>query len=207
MMQTKGMRKRIFQLILLVWWVGQGCQPAQAQTAVHRFRVLKGDDPVGELRVEQQVTERQTVFVMKSRATFDFLLTIHVEENITDVFENGSLISSSHQRYVNGDLKVNHEVKRNEKGYRVVDHSDRIRELDDSIQSSVLSLYFKEPTDPVLVYSQNFRRLLRVQQTGPHRFRVDLPNGGTTRYTYANGMLVSVESDTYLGTVRFVKEN
>lgn len=197
----------MFQLVLTVWWAGLWWQPVHAQITAYRFRVLKGNEQVGVLQVERKINGTQTVCTLTSFAEFDFLLAIRVDETITDVFENGSLHNSSHQRHINGDLKVNHTVKRNESGYRVVDQSDRVRDLDDSIRASVLSLYFEEPTHGSWVYSQNFRRMLKVYQTAPHRYGMDLPNGGTTRYTYEHGALTSVESDTYLGTVKFIKEN
>jgi hypothetical protein len=171
------------------------------------FTVMKGTDRVGTLWVEQKIEKHRTTYILTSDVNVDFMFSIRVNENITDVFEEGALVSSSHQRYINGVLKVDHSVRRSDHGYRVVDHSERIKELADSIHDSVLSLYFNEPTQEPWVYSQNFKRMLKVREVSRHCYAIDLPNGTTTKYTYENEILTAVESNTYIGTVRFVRDH
>lgn len=189
---------------LLIWALLSSFQAPEDETRKITYDVLRGGDKIGTLSVLQKVSKQRTTYTLSSDVEVEFLFNIQVSEKITDVFEDGYLLTSSHQRYVNGVLKVDQSVQRGGVGYRVVDQGDRMKELEDGIEVSILSLYFQEPTDGTLVYSQNFRRMLRIEERGGHRYSIELPNGTTTTYYYEEGALIMVQSDTYVGEVKFL---
>jgi hypothetical protein len=179
-------------------------QTPEEQTRTINFHVERGGERIGTLSVLQKVSKHRTTYTLSSDVEVEFLFNIQVTEKITDVFEDGYLLSSSHQRYVNGVLKVDQSVHRGGVGYLVVDQGDRMKQLEDGIEQSILTLYFQEPTHGTMVYSQNFRRMLRLEEIGAHRYSVELPNGTTTTFSYEEGVLTKVQSDTYVGDVKFL---
>lgn len=198
------MKYSLFYSGLLIWVLLSSFQVPEDETREINYDVLRGGDKIGTLSVLQKVCKQRTTYTLSSDVEVEFLFNIQVSEKITDVFEDGSLLMSSHQRYVNGVLKVDQSVQRGGVGYRVVDQGDRMKELGDGIEVSILSLYFQEPTDGTPVYSQNFRRMLRIEESGSHRYSIELPNGTTTTYYYEEGALIKVQSDTYVGEVKFL---
>jgi hypothetical protein len=170
------------------------------------FTVWKGTDKVGTLTTWQRYDEGRTVYFLSSDVSVDFVWSIKIKEEITDVFEKGRLTASSHQRFVNDDLKVSNLLVKAERGYQVMNQDEDVIHLDDSIVASVLSIYFHEPVCNQQVYSQNFRQMVMLKKVRDHVFQIDLPNGSTTVYSYRNEQLVAVESKMRLGTVKFIIE-
>lgn len=197
-----------FLVILFITFVSGFVCRAQTETITSeaRFRVERNGDRIGFLSISCKRDGERVTYSLTSDVSVEFLFDIDIEERIVDVFESGSLFSSSHKRFVNGVLKSEHSVHREPEGYRAMDRHDDLNVLEGDITCTVLSIYFQEPEDGERAYSHNYRRMLRLESSGAHRYVVELPNGLTTRYSYREGLLQEVESGNYLGTVRFVRE-
>ncbi len=168
------------------------------------FVVLKGSERLGTITISQQIDANRITYILRSDVNVDFIFSLNILEKITDVFENGTLSSSTHQRYINGVLKSSNSLSKHGNEYLVVSSNDKVKRLNDYIPTSVLSLYFNEPGSDGWIYSQNHRQLVRLRKTSDHHYCIDLPQGGVTCYTYQNGKLNKVESKTPLGMVKFV---
>jgi len=168
--------------------------------------VVHNGDSVGTLLIEQNIQGSQTTYTLTSQVSVDFLFGFLVEEQIVDVFQEGVLVRSSHQRHVNGVLKANHALTRKGEDYHVVDEDNRLRQLHGDILATVVSIYFHEPQQTTWVYSQNYRKLLQMEKAGEGCYRIQLPNGTTSRYRYQSGTLSEVETNTYVGTLKFINK-
>lgn len=170
------------------------------------FSVWRGDDKVGTLTTWQRKEGSRTAYYLCSNVEFNLLWSVKVNEQITEIFENGNLQTSSHLRHVNDDLRVSNQVVTCANGYQISNIHNEITRLVEAIPFSVLSLYFHEPLDQQRAYSQSHRQFVTLRETKQHVFRIDLPNGAVTTYSYHDGLLQQVESKSYVGTIRFVRD-
>lgn len=193
-------------LSIFTWLALSAFQVPNYAVCKHHFIVQRGNEKIGKLTVVQKNEGDKITYTLTSDVVVQFLFTIQAAENIMDVFENGKLVNSSHQRYVNGTLKADHALQYNGMSYTVIDQDNRVKQIKDQIDQSVLSIYFNEPKDGQQVYSQNFQCMLRVVKTKSHCYAIELPNGTTTTYQYEQGILKQVISDTYWGSIKFTNE-
>lgn len=190
----------------LIWMALSAFQLSDHSVSKHHFTVQRDNEKIGKLTVVQKNEGNKVTYTLTSAVAVQFLFTIQVTESIKDIFENGKLINSTHQRYVNGTLKVDRTLQHNGIDYTVVDSKDRDKQIKDEIERSVLSIYFNEPKDGQWIYSQNFKCILRIVKTGSHCYAIKLPNGTTSTYQYDRGLLTQVVSDTYWGNIKFIYE-
>lgn len=193
-------------LIIIKWLVLSAFQITSNSVSKRHFVVQRGNAKIGELTVTEKKVNEKVTYALTSDVLVQFLFTIQVRESIKDVFEHDRLVHSSHQRYVNGALKIDHILQHNGINYTMVDKDKRTAQLNDPIERSTLSIYFSEPKDGQQIYSQNFQCMLRITKTGNHCYAIELPNGSTTTYQYEQGILKQVISDTTWGSIIFIYE-
>lgn len=172
-----------------------------------QFQVLRNDDAVGTLTIAKVLEADRTTYTLSSDVLVDLVYTIQVSEKISDVFRSGVLQTSSHQRHINGTCRARHLLTQQGDTYQIVNDQNRIRTLSGPIQSSVVSIYFHEPAESMWVYSQNFQKMVFMEKTGQHCFRITLPNGNVSNYTYQGGVVKEVVTNTFIGTLRFVYQS
>ena len=54
-------------------------------------------------------------------------------------------------------------------------------------------LYFQEPFNKQIVYSDNFQQFLTIEQVDLHRYKIVLPDGNYNYYTFTDGLCSTVE--------------
>ncbi|MCE7862051.1 MAG: hypothetical protein DYG99_00770 [Bacteroidetes bacterium CHB5] len=172
-----------------------------------QLAVVHNGDSVGSLLIEQRVHGNKTTYTLTSQVSVQFLFQFLVEEQIVDVFNDGLLVHSSHQRHINGVLKATHALTRKADKYQVVDKDNRFYQLNEKILATVVSIYFHEPNQGQWVYSQNYKKLLPLEKTGEGCYRIQLPNGTTSKYRYLSGVLSEVETNTHIGTLKFINKH
>jgi hypothetical protein len=60
---------------------------------------------------------------------------------------------------------------------------------------------YAEPSGMTRIFSENFGQYVTINETAPHRYTLELPDGKDNIYTYHNGKCVEVEVRTSLATV------
>lgn len=168
------------------------------------FLVYKGPNQIGTLRISQLVESNRITYTLTSDVSIDLIVEFNIEETIKDVFEKGYLKSSTHTRYVNETLRANNTLVRLDSVYKITDSETAVKYIREKIQVSVLSLYFEEPVSGQLIYSENFRELVKLKKVAEHTYSVELPNGNITTYYYKNNQIQSVASQTRFGIIKFI---
>jgi hypothetical protein len=68
-------------------------------------------------------------------------------------------------------------------------------------------LYYTEPLSVSQVYSDNFQRFIAIQRTGPHVYRLNLPDGNYNDYYFQNGVCKLVELHQSMYTIKMELTN
>ncbi len=170
------------------------------------FSVFYGSQRIGSLTVKSVLQDQQTIYHLKFEITISFMLSYHIVEDISDTFIAGQLHASSQTRYINEEQKVKHTLVRNTNGYALKTNGKQEKLINKTINATVTSLYFAEPNDKDIIYSQNFQQLFPIKTKKPHLYELKLPNG-TATYSYHEGKLHTVISDTGWDKVHFIREH
>jgi hypothetical protein len=190
--------KLLFAVCFFSFYSGftQSGQSIQAE-----FIVLRNEQEVGTLMVNQMQDGITTTYTLTSTVRIQALLTLHIRESIVNEFENDVLISSIHTREINDFNSIDRVVIRS--GDQYVCKDETLTHLDSPITFSIVSLYFQEPRNRKEIYSESFREIISLDLIKPGSYSLRLPNQNITAYHYENGILMRVEAHTKWGLVTF----
>jgi hypothetical protein len=178
-------------------------------TKSHRinFDVKLGNNTVGALEATMLMSNGKTTYQLNSSVKISYLFNLTIQEKITDVFVDNNLQHSTHIRYVNGDQKANNVMVWNGESYQGKNKEAKLKYIKDSIRTSILSIYFREPSPNEIVFSQNYQELLPAKKIAEHTYAFSLPTGKNATYYYSNGRLELVTSESAWGMIKFVRKD
>ncbi len=128
----------------------------------------------------------------------------NVLEQQTATFWKGILLQSHVFRKVNNNIKMNRYTYCSGNYYEVDDEGAADPLMLNGIRYSQLSMYFIEPESIKQVYSDNYRMMLDIENTGNHSYKVKLPGGDINYYYYTNGLCTKVKAEHSLFSVEFI---
>jgi hypothetical protein len=191
------LKKAVILLAMLCFSSG-----LQAQEQVVQYNVLHGGNIVGHMALYQKHDGDELHLKMISEVKMRFIMSIKVDIHEESVFQGGKLISSSVCRKVNGKEKANRQTKACGDCYQTMAEGKSGQLNQKQISHNLMLLYCHEPDDNAQIYSDNFQQFLRVKQTSPHVYRIDLPDGNYNYYTYTNGICSKVDIHHSLYTIQ-----
>lgn len=168
------------------------------------YSIIKDDKTIGNIRVERSLKDDITEYLFESRAKVKIIYSIEIYDKMGVTFKQNILQQAKLYRTMNGKLKVNNTATWNGSFYNLSDKDGANGSLKQSIFSSTASLYFNEPGNIKSVFSEKFQKMIPVQKINSNKYRIDLPNGNTTTYTYSKGICTLVEANTDFANLRFV---
>ncbi|MBE9461387.1 DUF6134 family protein [Dyadobacter subterraneus] len=126
-------------------------------------------------------------------------------------FLEGNLQSSVTEHFVNGKQKEStHTSNRHPQLYHV-DFSGKARdygklkELNQAINHTMTGLYYQEPSNVGVVYSERYGQMCPVKKLDESRYGVILPNGKQSIYAYRQGLCTEVQSELAGMKLRIVR--
>jgi hypothetical protein len=154
------------------------------------YEVQRNGKAIGSMQITRVQAGQNIEMSLKFKAEVDLLLKeILVEGSENANFYEGKLQRSSVVRKINGRIKTNIETKWMENRYMVT-NAGKYSTLDlKPIETHLLSLYFYEPKNESLIYSDSFPGLLKIEKN-QGGYRLVLPNGNENMYTYKNGICI-----------------
>ncbi|QNR86813.1 hypothetical protein H9N25_10695 [Pedobacter riviphilus] len=200
-MNNIKMKTMQFFVFFCICWVS--VKTAYAQE--FKYEILKGGKSIGNMQISQKRVGKNLELAMKFNAEIDLLfknMLIEGYENAS--FYGGKLQRSSILRKVNGRIKADIQTQWTGKEY-INTRSGKSNILPlKPIEMHLLSLYFHEPKDGSLVYSDGFAQLLKIQKDG-QTYELKLPNGKENIYTYKNGICTKIMIKSAYYAVRLRK--
>lgn len=177
---------------------------AMATKEYLNYSIIKDDKTIGTIRVERSLKDHITEYLFESRAQVKILYSIEIYDKMNVSFKQNILQQAKLYRTMNGKLKVNNTAIWNGSFYNLSDKDGPNGFLKQSVLYSTASLYFNEPENVKSVFSEKFQKMVPVQKIDARRYRISLPNGNTTTYTYSSGICTLVEASTDFANLKFV---
>lgn len=171
------------------------------------FLVTLDDKEVGNLTIVEVDKDSVKGYALVSTVKSRFVISILVKERITERFKHGKLIKSTHYRTVNGSTKSSNHLWINNGMYHIIDSlSSKTSTIREPIYTTTLSVYFKEPKGAETIYSENFRKVLKMTNDTTGIYIVHLPNDKNTKFVYEEGKLMLMETKGLYGTIKFIRK-
>ena len=174
-----------------------------AQRRTLQYNILHNGEVMGSLQLSQNTIANTTNIKIESIVRTRFIIRINVESFEEATFQNGILVYSSLRRTVNGSERVNQQIQARGVLYKMTSGA-KIKNLPAyPIYYSILSLYYQEPININMVYSDNFQQYVPVTRVSPNKYKISFPNGNYNYYTYKNGICTTVDINQTLYDIQF----
>jgi hypothetical protein len=159
-----------------------------AQNTELKYSLIMNGSSMGILSISRKCLPDQMQISLESKAKKRFIISFEIYEMHTEVFKNNVMTTASVFRQVNGKTKMN--TRMNFTGTNCVIASEgKTNSISlNPVSWSVLNLYFTEPVNINEVFSDSFQQMLKIDKMENHIYRLQLPDGNTNIFYYANGV-------------------
>jgi hypothetical protein len=175
-----------------------------AQQIEITFEVILKDQKIGKVRATETKTGTHITRDVKSESDAKVLaFSVHLETETKVVNGEEILVEGIAYRHASrGPEDIHAKTKRmSTKKYERERNGKKTMFENEDITFCVADLFFKEPVHLQKVYSNMHAEMLPIKSLGKGKYQVTAPDKKITMYTYLNGKLMTIESDTPLGMV------
>lgn len=178
--------------------------PQPVQTWNHSFHIFLGEKEIGYLNFSETRWGKDLQILVESEidARFIFKYTAKGEEIYQ--YRNDTLISSNLFRQINGKVRLNQKIIRTKNGYKITGPQLAKNIESKGVRTNLTRLFVEEPVGIQAIFSDRFGEWVPLEQTGEHQYKITLPNGSRTHFSYRNGRCQSVVSIDFFYKVRLI---
>jgi hypothetical protein len=179
-------------------------QVALAQKSEIVYQVIFKGAKIGTLHAVEEKADKKSIFDLSTKTDAKVLMmSVHVESEVKATFVDGLLISGTAYRHASrGSEDVQaHVIRSTSNGYQKERNGKKGIIENTKIIFCVVNLFFREPKGMNKIFSNMYADFLSVKQISPGKYQVTTPDNKNSYYTYQNGKLIKVESETPLGKV------
>ncbi len=179
-------------------------QLSLAQKTEATFEVTFKGDKIGTLHALEDRSGSQLVKDLRTVTdTKVIMMSIHVESEVSITHIDGALIKGTAYRHANrGAEDVHAHVTRIDDTSYEVERNGRKEKMENvKIDFCVIDLFFREPRGMKTIFSNMYAQMLTIKNVGAGKYMLVTPDNKNSYYTYQNGKLMTVETDTPVGKV------
>ena len=175
-----------------------------AQKTDITFTVFFKDDNIGTIHATETITGTKTNKDVSTQTDVSiFMISLHVESEVTSIHDNNILIDATAYRHANrgnADI-IAHTIRIADKTYLKERNGKKEQINNINITNCVVDLFFHEPKGIKTIFSNSYTDFLPLKDWGNGKYELITPDNKNTFYTYQNGKLITLEVNTPLGKV------
>lgn len=164
-----------------------------AQNLQLNYKIVRNGDEIGWLKLEETTVGNKSVLLLVSEIKTKVVFPIAVFAKESSTFEQGKLVCSFQIRMTNGSVKCDKQTRLVGNEYVVTENGKKKKLSFFTIETNLLSLYFKEPIDSKWVYCDNQQCFVKVVKTDDGGYKVQFPNGNVNCFYYKNGVCTKIQ--------------
>ena len=160
--------------------------------SVH-FKILNGDDVIGNISAEKATTKNNTTYSVTSVASFRVLFKYVRETSMDVVFQSGKMKSSETKQIMNKELEEHRITNLTGTGYSCLKNPKEEKfTLTHAIHFSSSMLYFEEPIGHSHIFAESYQKMCPLLLISPGIYELTLPHGKINHYVYKAGELQEI---------------
>lgn len=158
------------------------------------YDIYKGNDRIGEIKVEKVTSPNKVHYVANSTARFRTIWMNDLSTNTAAEFVNNELNYSMSKIVLNDKIREHSITQKEGSYYKYFKHpEEQVRKKESPFRLSTVTLYYKEPLGVKQVFSENYQQLCELKTIGANAYELALPDGKVNQYYYKNGKLIEVK--------------
>ena len=169
-----------------------------------RYDVIKGNKNLGALTVKRTISGNVEEIQFDSDVTFRILFAFNLRFTQYEKFYDGKMNWGKATSMLSGRTQKESKIVSDNSGYQLTLDGVTVP-IKEEINYSVSQIYFTEPMDGQLVFSQQFGQFLTFKKVGDHKYLMSSPDGDNY-YTYVNGICVNVRVQRDFANFNFVMQ-
>lgn len=190
---------------LIVPFLLTACFGAYGETL--QYAIIRDHKNIGTLHIDRSRKNDITEYFFESTVKVTVLFDIEVYDRMRVTFKGNQMLQAMLYRTLNGRVKVDNTVTWNGKYYYMTNKDNENSSFKQLISFTTATLYYQEPVHTTQVFSEKFQKMIPIRAVSGSRYRMDLPNGNKTFYSYSNGVCSLVEAETDWANLKFVLQS
>jgi hypothetical protein len=167
----------------------------RAQEKHLNYSIKRNGSTIGSMLVKEIKDGKTIRLKLESNIKTGFIFAfsaIGIEEA---KYDNGVLVYSSVYQKLNGNEKLNKQIRYANNSY-VVSNKGREQKLYNvKIGYNLVCIYNHEPVNTSLIFSDKYQKFLPIQKIQDHHYRIKFPDGSGNDYWFENGVCKKIEID------------
>jgi len=159
------------------------------------YTVKKNGNKIGHLCVKEIKQGTTVSLKMQSDIKTSFVLTFSARGIEEAKFDSGILVYSSVYQKLNGNEKINKQIRFVNDAYVISNNGkEEILLSNIKIYYNLVCIYGHEPVTATMIFSDKYQRFLPIQKIGDHHYQIQFPDGAND-YWFENGVCKKIEVD------------
>lgn len=157
------------------------------------FNIIKKNSRIGYIDIEKTSLNKITTYILDSEVKVKVVFNFSAIGREKSIYKDDTLIFSSIYRKLNNKVKLNQSLFF-VNGKYLLKKKNKKEEINiDVINSNLVTLFFYEPVGIQEIYSDKYKKMVKITPIGNSRYKVVLPNKSTSIYHYQNGKCTMID--------------
>jgi hypothetical protein len=194
---------------LLISFLYLGSTLVKAQHTVINFDVIYDGKSIGTLTASKEVEGKKVVKNLRSNTDAKILMiSAHTESEVKVYSEGEIMTSTTAYRHANRGAEDIQTTTTKGAGntYDIVKNGSKIQLTHVGIKFCITDLYFSEPLGISSIYSSTYGDFLPLKYISKGVYKIVLPDGKTTTFTYIDGKLTQAVATVSSGDILFKRK-
>lgn len=157
------------------------------------FSIIKKNSRIGYIDIEKASLDKTTTYTLDSEVKVKVIFSFKAIGREKSIYKDDTLIFSSVYRKLNNKVKLNQSLSFINGKYLFKEKNKKEEINIDVINSNLVTLFFFEPVGIQEIYSDKYKKMVKIIPIGSSRYKVVLPNNGTSIYHYQNGKCTMID--------------
>ncbi|MBK9730278.1 MAG: hypothetical protein IPO83_03150 [Chitinophagaceae bacterium] len=169
------------------------------------FEIFRGQDKIGTVVAISIADGAKQMYRIETHVDVRVVFSFKADIVVRNTFMNNVLTDAYAKRVLNGTVKVNNSILKQDVRYQMVNKDRDTTFYKGTINYCVSQLYFEEPVNKATAFSEAFLQQVPLSKSNKGTYELKLPDGNVNHYTYINGECTEVAIETQLSNVRLVR--
>lgn len=188
------------KITLILFFLAFATSYSSAQKLTYKVKVDGKES--GTLIANKSGKKNYYTYTIQSNIKTTMLFSVELKYDLKSIVENGKLKSSRLVQLINGVKQTDNTTTQKGSGYIFKDKSGEEKSINSSITFIIPDLYFTEPKNHQLIWSDNHGKFLSMKKDGT-KYLLETGDGQNSTYTYEKGICKKVESTQAFSNITF----
>jgi hypothetical protein len=157
------------------------------------FSILNKNASVGYIDIEKQSLNETTTYLINSEVNTKVIFNFNAIGKEKSIYKEDTLVYSSIYRKLNNKVKLNQSLSFKDGKY-LIENEDEKEVLDmNVIYRNLVTLFFDEPKGIQEIYSDKYKKMVKITPKGNGNYKLTLPNKSVNIYHYDNGKCTTID--------------